>query len=190
VSLETALESLRRDLRGLQLVLSELLPFIADIRNVVVPVEHLDEKVIELTGGVEEALASLREAAQASQPDGPLEAVRLGLRHTHDALNRVTASYVSLFVADAPEDDSVMAVLLTMGLEGGPGSPWWDWTGAVKTSIEQCAMPLQSAATSLLECWSELVERLARHSVSVQATNIGQQISVRDDQLEAANRVS
>ena len=190
MSLETALESLRTDLSELQRVLSELLPFIADIRYVVVPVEHLDEKMIELTGGVEEALASLGEAAQASQPDGPLDVVRSALLRTHDALNRITMSYVSLFVPDAPEDDSMMAVLLTMGLEGGPGSPWWDWTGAVKTSIEQCATPLQNAAASLRECWSELAERLARHSVSVQATNIGQQISVRDDQLEVANRLS
>ena len=43
-------------------------------------------------------------------------------------------------------------------------------------------------AAAMVECWSELTERLARNSVSVQATNIGQQITVRDDQFEMAGK--
>ena len=188
MSLETALESLRRDLRELQRALSELQPFLADVRGTVALVDELDNVVTELTSGVEEAAASLGHAAHATQPDGALDVVRAALRHTHELLNRITASYIGLFVPEVPENDSMMSALLLMGDERG--SQWSDWNQVVKTSIERCATPLQNAAESLLDCWSELAERLARHSVSVQATNIGQQISVRDDQLEAANRVS
>jgi hypothetical protein len=188
VSLETALESLHRDLSELQRALSELQPFIADVRGTVALVDDLDNVVTELTSGVEEAAASAGRAARASQPDGALDIVRSALGQTHDVLNRITVSYIGLFVPEVPEDDSIMATLLMMGDERG--DQWLDWNRVVTTSIERCAMPLQKAAESLLDCWSELAERLARHSVSVQATNIGQQISVRDDQLEAANRAS
>ena len=188
MSLETALESLRRDLRELQRALSELQPFLADVRGTVALVDDLDNAVTELTSSVEEAAASLGQAAHASQADGSLDVVRSALRHTHELLNRFTASYIRLFVPEIPENDSMVAELLTMGHERG--SQWSDWNRVVKTSIERCATPLQKAADSLLDCWSELAERLARHSVSVQATNIGQQISVRDDQLEVATRVS
>jgi hypothetical protein len=42
--------------------------------------------------------------------------------------------------------------------------------------------------SALLGCWDELSEQLARSSVSVQATNIGQQITMREDQLELAGK--
>jgi len=188
VSLETAVESLRDNLSELQRALSELQLFIADVRGRVALVDELDNVVTELASGVEEAADSLGRAALASQPDGSLDLVRAALRHTHEVFNRVTSSYLGVFVPETPEDDSIVAELMLMGAERG--SQWSDWNRVVTTSIERCATPLQNAATSLLNCWFELAERLARHSVSVQATNIGQQISVRDDQLEVANRVS
>jgi len=50
--------------------------------------------------------------------------------------------------------------------------------------------PMNAVAAVLADCWSELAERLARNSVSVQATNIGQQITVRDDQLELTGKAT
>ena len=188
MSLETALDRLRRDLTELQRAFTELQLFIADVRGRVEPVDELDNVVTELMSGVEEAAASLGRAAQTSQVDGSLDLVRAALRHTHEVFNRVTASYLGLFVPETPENDSIVAELTMLSAERG--NQWSDWNRVVTTSIERCATPLQNAAESLLTCWFELAERLARHSVSVQATNIGQQISVRDDQLEVANRVS
>ena len=62
--------------------------------------------------------------------------------------------------------------------------------GRSRRPIERCAVPMNAVAAAMVECWSELTERLARNSVSVQATNIGQQITVRDDQLEIAGKAS
>jgi hypothetical protein len=70
------------------------------------------------------------------------------------------------------------------------GREWREWSQEVKTGIERCDPPVRTAARATLECWSELADRLARNSVSVQATNIGQQISVRDDQLGLVGRAS
>jgi hypothetical protein len=180
MSLETTLESLRRELAGLQDAVSSLQVTATEdkpARGDAVLVDRLDNLVTDLSSTVEEADAIATQAIQGSQPNGPLVQTRIALREIHGLLNRFGALYAVELAAYDPVQQ-----LLEMGRERG--REWRDWSQVVKTAIERCAAPMKATASAIMECWNELAERLARNSVSVQATNIGQQITMREDQFE------
>ena len=186
MSLDATLASLRRELAGLQDAMSALRVTVIEdrpARGSVVLVDQLDNLITDLSSALEEADAMAEQTQSTVQPNGPLENVRAALRDIHRLLNRFAASYSS----DLASHDRI-AQLLEMGDERGQG--WWEWSQEVKRAIERCGAPMNAVAGAMADCWSELAERLARNSVSVQATNIGQQITVRDDQLEIASRAS
>jgi hypothetical protein len=179
MSLEAALESLRRTLGGLQESVSALQVTITEdkpARGGAVLVDQLDNLVTDMSGMLEEADHRAAEALQTSKP-GPLDQTQSALGDVHRLINRFTALYTGELAAH-----DQIAQLLEMGRERG--REWREWSQVVKTAIERCAAPMKRAAEALAECWSELAGRLARNSVSVQATNIGQQITLREDQLE------
>jgi hypothetical protein len=186
MSLEAVLASLRRELARLEEVVSALRVTVMEdrpTRGAVVLVDQLDNVVTDLFSALEEADVHVVRALQIDQPNGPLETVGALLRQTHELLNRFTATYVG----ELASHDHI-ARLLQMGVERG--REWRAWSQEVKTAIERCRTPMTAVADAMLDCWSEVAERLARNSVSVQATNIGQQITVRDDQLEAVSKAS
>jgi adenosyl cobinamide kinase/adenosyl cobinamide phosphate guanylyltransferase len=186
MSLETTLAGLRRDLAHLQDAVSALRVTVIEdrpARGSVVLVDHLENVITELSSALEEADAHVTQALQQNQPNGTLDALRTALPEIHELLNR----FVAKFVSELGAHDHI-ARLLEMGKERG--REWRAWTGEVKRAIERCAVPMAAVTAAMVECWSELAERLARNSVSVQATNIGQQITVRDDQLEIAGKAS
>jgi hypothetical protein len=147
------------------------------VAGAVVLVDQLDNLVTDLSGTLEEADARAARAIQGNQLNGPPDQTRIALREIHGLINRFTALYASELAAHDPVEQ-----LLEMGRERG--REWRDWSQVVKTAIERCTAPMKAAASTILECWSELAERTARNSVSVQATNIGQQITMREDQFE------
>jgi hypothetical protein len=67
---------------------------------------------------------------------------------------------------------------------------WLPWANSVKQGIEDCRQPQEAVSLALAACWQELAERLGTISISMQATNVGQQITLprsraRDEDLEA-----
>ena len=187
MSLEVALESLRRELAHLQEAVTALRVTViedAPRQGGVVLVDRLDNMVTDLSSAIEEADARVALALPVGSPNGTFESLRAGMREIHLLVGRFQLSYIR----DLAHYDRI-AELLEMGRERERG--WREWSGEVKTAIERCAAPMAAVAAAMAECWSELAERLARSSVSVQATNIGQQITVRDDnQLEAAGKAT
>jgi hypothetical protein len=186
MSLEGALERLRNDLARLQETVSALHVTATEdkpTRGEVALVARLEDVVTDLCSTLEEADAHTTQAIQGSQPNGRLEQTRLALREVHGLINRFTVSYGGELAAHDP-----IQQLLEMGRERG--REWRAWSQVVKTAIERCAAPMKAAAGAIMECWSELAERLMRSSVSVQATNIGQQITVREDQFELKEEVT
>jgi hypothetical protein len=184
MSLEASVESLRGELARLRDAVSALHVTVAEdkpVRGAAVLVDQLDNVVTELSSTVDEADARAAQARQGSQSDGALETARVALCEVHALLNRFTA----LYAGELATHDHI-AQLLEMGRERG--RQWREWSWVVKIAIERCATPMQGAASAMLECWRELAERLARSSVSVQATNIGQQITMREDQVELAGK--
>jgi len=58
------------------------------------------------------------------------------------------------------------------------GGEWLIWTRNVKTALEACREPLYEVNQAIFACWLELTDRLAAATISVQATSIGQQITL------------
>lgn len=186
MSLQATLESLRRELAGLQEAVSALHVTVTEdrpARGAAMLVDQLDNLVTDLSSTLEEADARAAEALQGIQPNGPLGDMRAAAHDIHKLLNRFGA----LYSGELATHDRI-AQLLEMGRERGRG--WHEWSQVVKTAIERCAPPMKRAADAMLECWSELAEHLARNSVSVQATNIGQHITIREDQVELAGKAT
>jgi hypothetical protein len=180
--LDAAVVSLRRHLHALQEAVSALRVTVVEdrpVRGSVVLVDHLDNLTTDVISALEEADAHVAEAQLVDERAGTFDVVSRALRLVHGLLNRVTATYVGELAAH-----DRIAQLLAMG--GERGREWRVWSREVKTGIDRCGAPLHQASGAILECWSELAERMTRTSVSVQATNIGQQITVRDEQLELA----
>src|SRR5262249_31572181 len=134
-------------------------------------VDDIETVVTDLIGALEEAQAHIVHALQVELPKGSLEQVRAMMRRIHELLNGFTATYIERLAAHTQ-----IRQLLVMGRERGPR--WLAWSREVKTAVERCAPPLTAAADAIVDCWSELAERTTRGAVSVQATNIGQQITV------------
>jgi hypothetical protein len=179
MSLETTFESLRRELGRLEETVSALHVTVTEdkpARGDAVLVDWLDNLVTDLASALEEADARAGQAIQGSQPNGPLDQTRIALREIHGLINRFTASYVG----ELATHESI-ARLLQMGRERG--REWQNWTGVVKTAIERCAVCLGAVQGALLGCWDELTERLVAKAISIRSTNIGQQITMREDQL-------
>jgi hypothetical protein len=187
MSLEVSLEWLHRELSRLSEALSALHLTVSEDKppSGTVPqlVDQLDNLITDLSGTIEEAGAHVDQVLSSTQPNGSLDATRVGLHRAQELFNRFTSSYASELATY-----DYIARLLQMGREREHG--WWQWSQVVKTAIDRCATPASATAAAMLECWSELADRFARGSVSVQATNIGQQITVRDDQLELTEKAT
>ncbi len=175
MSLESTFESLRHALTGLQETVSALHVTIAEDKPVhgsSVLVDKLDNLVIELLSTLEEADVHVAEALRGRKL-AQLEQARRALCEAHSLINRFTAQYMG----EVSTYDQI-ARLLAMGRERG--REWREWSLEVKTAIERCTRPAKATADALLECWGDLVQR----SASLHATHIGQQITLREDQLE------
>jgi hypothetical protein len=186
MSLESSIESLRRKLAALQDSISDLQVTVSEdkpSRGSAVLVDRLDNVVTELASALEEASARSLEASLAARQTSQLDQCRHALHGVHELINRFTALHADRLAAHDP-----VSQLLEMGRERG--REWREWSQEVKTAIVRVAAPTREIAGALLECWSELAERLARGSLSVQSTNIGQQITLREDQLELAGKAT
>jgi hypothetical protein len=58
------------------------------------------------------------------------------------------------------------------------GKEWWQWVNGVKDGLEWCRQPLYDVNQALFQCWQELTEGPGLVSVSVNASSMGQQISL------------
>jgi len=176
MSLDATVTTLRDELGRLRDAVEALHTTIAQdapTADAAEPVGRLDMLVIEMSALLDEAIGVAADHGWHDAVDGTLDPERRGLRAIHDLLNAFTERYTTRLAAP----DEVLR-LFQMAHERRQG--WWQWCQAVKAGIDACAWPLVGTASALSACWSELADRLARHSVSVSATNIGQQISGLD----------
>jgi hypothetical protein len=186
MNLEMAFDRVGAQLAKVQDAVSALQVTVAEDkprRGEVALVDRLENVVMELLGALEGARTYVAQAGKSCGRSGSPEETRLALRNAHQLVN----AFIETFATELATHDSV-AALLQMGRERG--REWADWAAVVKTAIEQCAIQIGAMQAGILDCWSELGERLARQSVSVQSTNIGQQITLREDQLELAGKAT
>ena len=140
------------------------------LRDEVLLVERLGNAVEDLQGWLEEAVAAAGEAQQAVRHPLDGHRARGALALAHERFLRL--EYKFFFEGVSYEE---IGELSRFGRRRG--REWLGWTGSVIQALDQCRAPLRDVDEALLVCWQELSERLGASSVSVQTTNIGQQIS-------------
>jgi hypothetical protein len=137
------------------------------------PVVMLADTAADLEGEVEQGHQASREACQAVRHPRNLAHAQVALATVQLALNRLLRKLVlELATYDA------LQTLVQMARQRGKA--WADWASLVKSLVNLCEQRALDAAEALADCWQDLTDKLAVNSVSVQATNIGQQITARE----------
>ena len=144
------------------------------------PVQQLADAVSELQGAIEEAQHAAARADRAVRYPRRLLETQLALIVIQRCMNGV----LKILLEDVSAYET-MQTLIVMGRE--KGGKWPQWVALVKTVIEACRAPLHETFQALSECWQELADKLSAKAISLQTTNIGQQITTREIQEKAAH---
>jgi hypothetical protein len=144
----------------------------------VVLVDVFGDAADDLRGWLEEAFAAAAEGQQASAHPVDLERARRSLTICQGRFNRISQRFSSDLV-----HYERMAELTRFGRTRG--GEWRAWATGVKEALDSCRQPLFDTGETLFRCWQELAERAEITSISVQATNIGQQL-YKEDRSNAA----
>jgi hypothetical protein len=132
-------------------------------------VDHYDRAVNDIMGLVQEAREAVNGACQATRNQPDLAGSCRALIICQDRFNQLSGR----FYADLVSYEYIHAL---NNLAQERSGQWTEWAVGVKDALERCAQPLYDLNQALFLCWQEVVERLGMTNVSVQATNVGQQI--------------
>jgi hypothetical protein len=135
---------------------------------------HYVDAATDLIGEVNTALSDVRAAISEGANLGQ---TAQALARSQERFIRVNEQY-----SDRMASHTSLRRLRRFGRERKSG--WQEWTVQVIKALDRCREPLHDLSRSLLRCLQEVTERVGLASVSVQATNIGQQITVAKDQVE------
>jgi hypothetical protein len=159
-------DAVREALAGLRLTAVEDRP----LRDEVLLVERLADSVDDLIGWLDEARAAAGDAQKAVRH--PLDGYRAceALALANDRFIQLEYKFFSAGVSYEEINE-----LTRFGQRRG--RECLGWTRSVLQALDQCRAPIRELDEALLHGWRELAERLGTSTVSVQTTNIGQQIS-------------
>jgi hypothetical protein len=157
---------LRDSLLALQLTIREDLP----PQGSVVLVDQFGDAVDDSLGWLEESLEAAVEAQHAVGRPVDMDRARCALANCQEQYHRVEQRFAADLISYEKLKD------LT-GFGRSRRGEWIGWVKSVRTGLEECRQPMDEVSKALLACWQEIAERAGMSSVSVQATNIGQQIA-------------
>jgi len=164
--LATAFDAVREMLQNLGLTVIEDRPPHGEI----LLVERLGNLVDDLRGWAEEGCVSVGTARRAATHPPDLQRVRQELATAQERFLLLKYRFFDEAVTHRTID-----ALLRFGHQRG--REWLGWAKSVLLALEACRAPLRMLDEALLQAWQELAERLGSRSLSVHATNIGQQIA-------------
>lgn len=133
-------------------------------------VQHLRESVETASGWLEDCL----DQSQAAQNNLRRSA---DLNRSRRALTRCQTSFDEMertFSAELLSYDKMREIT---GLGARRRGVWLIWSQNVKRDLDVCRYELDLTRKALTACWQELAEHAGTTNISVQATNVGQQIT-------------
>jgi hypothetical protein len=134
-------------------------------------VDHLENTVLDMTGLLQDAMLSTREAQKAVEPPLDLERARRALSTCQKLFRRIEQEFSANLVSYEKLKD-----LTALGSKRS--REWFSWTRAVKQGIELCRIPLDQVGNALVECWQEFAERLGTRSIAVLIQESGEKLNV------------
>jgi hypothetical protein len=161
--------ALREALQSLRLTVVEDRP----LGDGVLMMDRMGDAVEDLSGWLEEGSGAALQASKAVvHPVDGQRAIR-GLSQAHERFLQL--EYQFFFgLASYPQ----LADLSKLGRSRG--REWRAWSSSVREALDQTGRAVSELDHALLTTWQELAERVGTSAVSVQTTNIGQQISGRE----------
>lgn len=130
---------------------------------------RLVDLVRDLDGLIQDAVFEAEiGAASSGQPPDTATSGRALLESQKD-VNQILAKFWTELGSYRP-----MADLIGLGEERS--TEWRVWTYGVLNALDRCQQPVYHVSDAVVQCWQELLERIGTTSISVRATNIGQQI--------------
>jgi hypothetical protein len=179
MAIEASFKDLRAELATLNEAFGSLRVAVHDkpLRGDSVLVDVFGDAADDLLGWVKEAAAAALEGQQAASYPADAERARWLL---------VTGQKTFNLIADKLWSDLLsyerVTEISTLGRERR--GEWLVWSSSIKSALDACREPLHNVNQSLFVCWQEITEHMGNTSVSVQTTNVGQQITVPDRQAK------
>ena len=173
--LEETFQKLSTELRKLHdTLIAARLTVVEDkpVRGESALVDHLGDSILDLLGSLNEALKAAREAQKAVSNVTDLNTARRALTACQQRFHRIEQQFAMELVSYEKLKD-----LSRLGSERR--GEWLLWSNSAKDGIEQCRPPLDGVSKALAACWQEIADRVGMTSISVQATNIGQELVER-----------
>jgi hypothetical protein len=132
--------------------------------------DGLETAVLDLMGALHEARKAALNARRAVGHPVDLDRARRSLTLCQERFHRIEQQFASDLVS--------YEKLKELARLGNERRAWLPWASTVKQGIELCRPPLEQTSAALASCWQELAERLGTMNISMQATNVGQQIKM------------
>ena len=134
--------------------------------------DRLWEMVAEMQGRQKEASVAGADAKLAVEPPVNLDRAWRMLKASQEAVNLVGRQYSSDMTSYERVSDLMML--------RAEHPEWAGWVEVQLTHMGQLSKLINDASDAFLSCWQEIAERVGVTSVSVQTTNVGQQISAAE----------
>lgn len=173
MTLRKILESVAVELDAVDNALDEAVRHVGDVPEPFSLADRIDEEMHDLRSALNEAALVVRSVL------GPSE------RPLDPAATRAGLGACGQLVLEASEqlNDSLRAERLHDLLSAGRRGPEWrGWGRTVREDLERVRAASDRLQRALLDAWQDVAERAASAGLSVQATNIGQQVTVPADQ--------
>ncbi len=138
-------------------------------KSEVIIVDHFEYGIEDILGWLEEAFNHGSAAEKAVALPLNLDRAVRSLTKCQALFQNVQRRYSADLVSYAKIEE-----LIRVGRERK--GEWKGWTDSVLKGLEQCRESVDQSGLALTSCWQEIAERPAGTNVTVQATNIGQQI--------------
>ena len=139
--------------------------------------DGLENAVLDMMGTLHEARKSAAEARRAVGTPIDLDRARRALTGCQRRFHRMEQQFASELVSYEK-----LRELARLGR--ARRREWIPWANSTKAAIEQCREPIELTSKALACCWQELAERLGTTNISMQATNVGQQITLPRSRVE------
>jgi hypothetical protein len=137
-----------------------------------------DDVLVDVFGDAADDMLGLLEEALVAvcRRHSDLESARRALVTCQEQHNRLTHR----FTFDVFSYERLATLMRSSRQRGGE---WYAWANSVKQGLERCQQSLYDVNQTLFRCWQEITEQVSMTSLSVQTTNIGQQITLPDQEV-------
>jgi hypothetical protein len=132
--------------------------------------DGVETAVLDMLGTLHETRRAALNGRKAVGHPPDLDRARRALALSQERFHRIEQQFAS--------DLTSYERLKELERLGNERRAWLPWSSTVKRGIELCRQPLEQTSAALASCWQELAERLGTMSISMQATNVGQQIKM------------